>query len=167
MPQPSPCCSFASSFRIRTMDFVSISHLLITTSAAIWNDDKGILRISSPLFTKHFRYLKWSSAILTYISCKDTAYVRENPPLKSPDKVQDSSILGTFSSLGDLSFAHLCHLLSHLSIRTSLDFASLLSAELCGDTGETHGWLNLDLRLPKVVGNNVTLISPSISSKSF
>ena len=84
-------------------------------------------------------------------------------------KVQDSSILGTFSSLGDLSFAHLCHLLSHLSIRTSLDFASLLSAELWGDTGEnpTHGWLNLNLRLPKVFGNNVTLISSSISSEVF
>ena len=33
--------------------------------------------------------------VLTYISCMDSAYVREPPPPRKPHKVQDSSILGT------------------------------------------------------------------------
>ena len=44
----------------------------------------------TPVFTKHFRYLKWRH-ILTYISCMDTAYVRENPtPKIAKNKVQET-----------------------------------------------------------------------------
>ena len=46
------------------------------------------ITLHNPVFTKRFRYLKWSYVRNTYISCMDTAYVREK---KHPlNKVQET-----------------------------------------------------------------------------
>jgi len=50
------------------------------------------------MFTKHFRYLH--GGILTYRSCMDTAYGRENPPTKiAKHKVL---VLSTLEAFGDM-----------------------------------------------------------------